>query len=247
MNRRSLITLLGGAAAWPLAAYGQQAGKLYRIGFLWEGPDVFPDEMEAFRQGLSALGYVEGRNLTIEYRWGKGKPERMLALAKELVRLNHGAELHLRRGGQTSDLNHSHHFHEPRRPARQRSRRKPRESRRQCDRAVADDARDYCQGTGTVQGGCSHALTRRRHLRPGHSVAWPGPEGRRGRGPETGVAHSTSARAQRNRVRKRLFLHRPGTRRWGIGAINPAVHCRSEAARRPHDGTQAALAVRTEP
>ena len=46
---------------------------------------MFPDEIEAFRQGLSALGYVEGRNLTIEYRWGEGKPERMLALAKELA------------------------------------------------------------------------------------------------------------------------------------------------------------------
>ena len=87
MRRRDFITFLGGAAGWPLAAYGQQAGKVYRIGFLWEGPDVFPDEMEAFRQGLSALGYLEGRNLTIEYRWGEGKPERMLALAKELVRL----------------------------------------------------------------------------------------------------------------------------------------------------------------
>jgi putative ABC transport system substrate-binding protein len=87
MRRRDFITFLGGAAGWPLAAYGQQAGKVYRIGFLWEGPDVFPDEIEAFRQGLSALGYVEGRNLTVEYRWGEGKPERMLALAKELVRL----------------------------------------------------------------------------------------------------------------------------------------------------------------
>jgi putative tryptophan/tyrosine transport system substrate-binding protein len=87
MRRRDFITFLGGAAGWPVAAYGQQAGKVYRIGFLWEGPDVFPDEIEAFRQGLSALGYVEGRNLTIEYRWGEGKPERMLALAKELVRL----------------------------------------------------------------------------------------------------------------------------------------------------------------
>jgi ABC-type uncharacterized transport system substrate-binding protein len=87
MRRRDFITFIGGAAGWPLSAYGQQAGKVYRIGFLWEGPDVFPDEIEAFRQGLSALGYVEGRNLTIEYRWGEGKPERMLALAKELVRL----------------------------------------------------------------------------------------------------------------------------------------------------------------
>src|SRR3954454_19422216 len=87
MRRRDFITFLGSAAGWPLAAYGQQAGNVYRIGLLWEGPDVFPDEIEAFRQGLSALGYMEGRNLTIEYRWGEGKPERMLALAKELVRL----------------------------------------------------------------------------------------------------------------------------------------------------------------
>src|SRR5262245_37587912 len=65
MRRRDFITFLGGAAGWPLAAYGQQAGKVYRIGFLWEGPDVFPDEIEAFRQGLSAVGYVEGRNLTM--------------------------------------------------------------------------------------------------------------------------------------------------------------------------------------
>src|SRR5256885_14946411 len=87
LRRREFITILGGTAGWPLAAYGQQARKAHRIGFLWEGPDVFPDEIEAFRQGLSALGYMEGRNLTIEYRWGEGKPERMLALAKELVTL----------------------------------------------------------------------------------------------------------------------------------------------------------------
>jgi putative ABC transport system substrate-binding protein len=87
MRRRDFITFLGGAAGWPLAAYGQQAGKVYRIGFLWEGPDVFPDAIEAFVQGLGDLGYVEGRNLAIEYRWGEGKPDRMRALAEELVRL----------------------------------------------------------------------------------------------------------------------------------------------------------------
>ena len=87
MIRREFITLLGGAAAWPLAARAQQAGKVYRVGFLWDGPDVFPDAIEAFRQGLRELGYVEGRNLTFEYRWGEGKPDRIRALAHELVRL----------------------------------------------------------------------------------------------------------------------------------------------------------------
>ena len=77
----ALMLLAGslGAAAQP--------GKVHRIGFLWDGPDVFPDSIEAFRRGLRDLGYVEGRNLTIEYRWAHGKPERMRELADELVRL----------------------------------------------------------------------------------------------------------------------------------------------------------------
>ena len=87
MKRREFIKLLSGAAGWPLAAYAQHTGKLYRVGFLWDGPDVFPDALEAFRQGLRELGYVEGRTIAIEYRWAEGKPERMRELADELVRL----------------------------------------------------------------------------------------------------------------------------------------------------------------
>ena len=87
MQRRQFITLLGGAAvSWPLAAHAKQTGKFYRVGFLWDGPDVFPDALEAFRQGLRELGYVEGRTIAIEYRWAEGKPERMRELAEELVR-----------------------------------------------------------------------------------------------------------------------------------------------------------------
>src|SRR5262249_36398693 len=66
---------------------GNRPGRSTASVFCGKVRTCFPDEIEAFRQGLSALGYVEGRNLTIEYRWGEGKPERMLALAKELVRL----------------------------------------------------------------------------------------------------------------------------------------------------------------
>jgi putative ABC transport system substrate-binding protein len=88
MKRREFIALLGGAAAtWPLAARAQQPGKVYRIGFLWDSPNAFLDALEAFRQGLRDLGYVEGRNIVIEYRWAEGKPERMRELAEELVRL----------------------------------------------------------------------------------------------------------------------------------------------------------------
>ncbi len=87
MRRRDLIALVGSTMAWPLAAHAQQAGKVYRVGFLWDSPGAFPDAIEAFRQGLRDLGYVEGRNIAIEYRWAEGKPERMRELAEELVRL----------------------------------------------------------------------------------------------------------------------------------------------------------------
>jgi putative ABC transport system substrate-binding protein len=88
MDRRTFIESMAGAVfSAPLAAEAQQARKVYRIGFLWESSTVFPDAIEAFRQGLRDLGYVEGRTITIEYRWAEGKPERMRELAEELVRL----------------------------------------------------------------------------------------------------------------------------------------------------------------
>jgi putative ABC transport system substrate-binding protein len=86
-RRRFLLTSLAGALAVPLGADAQQAGKVYRIGFLWDSPAAFPDAIDAFRQGLRDLGYVEGQNTVIEYRWAEGKPERMRELAEELVRL----------------------------------------------------------------------------------------------------------------------------------------------------------------
>jgi putative tryptophan/tyrosine transport system substrate-binding protein len=88
MNRRAFISLLAGAAAtWPLAALAQQVEKVHRIGFLWDSPIVFPEATDAFRQGLRDLGYIEGRNLVIEYRWAEGKPARMREMAEDLVRL----------------------------------------------------------------------------------------------------------------------------------------------------------------
>ena len=88
MNRRSFITVIGVAViGWPVAARAQQAVKSYRIGFLWDSPEAFPEAIQAFRQGLRDLGYIEGRNLNIEYRWAKGVPDQMRAMAEELVRL----------------------------------------------------------------------------------------------------------------------------------------------------------------
>jgi putative tryptophan/tyrosine transport system substrate-binding protein len=88
VKRRELMLLLGGSAVvWPLTARAQQASEVYRIGFLGDSPASISEPMEAFRQGLRDLGYVEGRNIAIEYRWAEGKPERMRELAEELVRI----------------------------------------------------------------------------------------------------------------------------------------------------------------
>lgn len=87
--RRSTLTLMLGLAflVAPLAAGGQQRGKVYRVGFLWDSPAVWPHALEAFRQGLRELGWVDGRNIVVEYRWAEGRFDRLPALAEELVRL----------------------------------------------------------------------------------------------------------------------------------------------------------------
>jgi len=89
VNRRELITLLaGGAAAWPVAAHAQQTGKLPTIGFLGQSTRSAATEWTAaFVQRLRELGRIEGRTITIEYRWGEGREERFAEIAAEFVRL----------------------------------------------------------------------------------------------------------------------------------------------------------------
>lgn len=91
MRRRYFIVLLAGTAVvsvdGPLPVNAQQTDRVYRIGFLWDRPEGFADALEAFRQALHDLGYVDGRNLKIEYRWSQGKPDRMREHAEEVVRL----------------------------------------------------------------------------------------------------------------------------------------------------------------
>src|SRR6516165_7335812 len=89
LHRRAFITLLGGAVAWPLVARAQQGERMRRIGVLeTTSLPLNAANFEAFRQALRELGYIEGRNLIIEYRFAEGRPEHSPELAMELVRLN---------------------------------------------------------------------------------------------------------------------------------------------------------------
>ena len=86
MRRRSFVTLLGGAVAWPLAVRAQQPAMPV-IGYLHAGsPGPFVPLMAVFRQSLAEAGYVEGRDVAIEYRWAEGQYDRLPAMAAELVR-----------------------------------------------------------------------------------------------------------------------------------------------------------------
>jgi ABC-type uncharacterized transport system substrate-binding protein len=87
VHRRDFLIAAGALLAAPLAAEAQQAAKVARIGYLSTNLAALPNRPEAFRQGLRDLGYVEGRNLVIEYRYAEGKVEQLPALAAELVAL----------------------------------------------------------------------------------------------------------------------------------------------------------------
>src|SRR6516165_9136148 len=87
MRRREFIKVIAGsAAACPLAARAQQPDKMHRIGYLTllSGPST---STEGFQRGLSQLGYVEGQNLIMLYRWAAGRKDRLVDLAKELLQL----------------------------------------------------------------------------------------------------------------------------------------------------------------
>src|SRR5262249_37070510 len=87
-GRREFLTLLGGAAAWPLAASAQQPGRLPTIGYLGGARSLVESQwIAAFDKRLRELGWIENRTVAIEYRWGEGRDERFAEIAAEFIRL----------------------------------------------------------------------------------------------------------------------------------------------------------------
>jgi putative ABC transport system substrate-binding protein len=74
--------------ATPLIAESQRTGKVWRIGFLWDSPTVWPHALKAFRRGLRDLGWIEGQNIVIEFRWAEGRFDRLPSMVDDLIRLN---------------------------------------------------------------------------------------------------------------------------------------------------------------
>ena len=100
MGRREFVALLGSAAtSWPVAARAQQVGKLPTIGFLGADPSAFSPWTAAFVAHLRELGWIENRNVAIEYRWSEGRTERYAEIAAEFVRL---------KVDEAGDIGHSH-------------------------------------------------------------------------------------------------------------------------------------------
>ena len=91
MKRREFIALFGVAATWPLAALAQQSEKMRRIGVLSSLAETDAEAQAwdaAFRKRLVELGWIDGRNIRIDYRWGAGSVDRLRLFARELVQLN---------------------------------------------------------------------------------------------------------------------------------------------------------------
>ena len=171
MNRRTIMTLLGGAAALPIAARGQQANKIYRIGFLANDPAIPTQPAgQAFLDGLRDSGFVESKNVMIDRRFGEGRLDRYAPPRGRTDSARAGRSRHVfqrsNSGGETGDDDNPHyddeclrshrarHSCEPSTARRQHHRRDPRRYRRNYSQATAapQRCRSACrQGGGSAE------------------------------------------------------------------------------------------------
>ena len=147
IRRREFVFTLGGvAAAWPLAARAQQPGKSPTIGFLGATtPTIWGPFVGAFLQRLRELGWIDGRDIAIEYRWAEGRDDRYAAFAAEIVQrrvdvIVTAGTYHVR---QESDVDNPDSFCFRWRPGRDRAGRQPGAPGRQCHRSIEHADRSW--------------------------------------------------------------------------------------------------------
>ena len=237
MRRRAFVTLLGGAAAWPLAARAQQTMPV--VGILGvSAPETIADRLRAFRRGLKELGLVEGENVAIDYRWAENQFDRLPelgGLSSQAGRGNcHGRGCFA--GSQAGDDLDPHSLHRHRRSGQTRSRRQPRPARRQPDGHQYLQRRAGGEAPGTPARAHARDRAHRRAHQPdracgrddaesagtGCPLAWtasPGPAREHAPRDRCGLCHLGTRAAQRVVPRGRSVFHQPtGAARQSGGA-----------------------------
>ena len=171
MKRREFISLVGGAVAtWPLTAHAQQRSSVPRIGYVFSFTQAEGEQLwQACRQGLRELGYVEGQNIILEPRWADGLYERLPNIVAELLRDQSGHHCYGSHAsdpcGDGGDQDNTHRHRRCWRARKGRNCRKPRMSRRQCDRPEPLDFQIRVESAAIANGSRAQGFARCRPVK----------------------------------------------------------------------------------